>query len=115
MSHLLSKRCTPCPKGTPALSEEARAQLGKETPEWSVVEGTKLRREYKFKTYMDGVAWVQLAGQIADNEDHHPDIHIFFRRVVLEVWTHTVDGLSENDYILAAKLDHTHQSFPGAK
>lgn len=75
----------------------------------------KLRREYKFKTYMDGVSWVQSAGQISDQEDHHPDIHIFYRRVVVEVWTHTVNGLSENDYILAAKLDLHYDSFPGKR
>lgn len=114
-SKLVSKRCAPCPKGTPALTDEERAVLGRETPEWNVVEGMKLRREYKFKTYMDGVAWVQIAGHIADNEDHHPDIHVFFRRVALELWTHTVGGLSENDYILAAKLDESFNSFPGRK
>lgn len=115
MSHLTSKRCSPCPKGTPPLSADEQALLGKETPEWSVIEGSKLRREYKFKTYMDGCAWVQLAGQISDQEDHHPDIHVFFRRVVIELWTHTVNGLSENDYILAAKLDESYGSFPGKR
>jgi 4a-hydroxytetrahydrobiopterin dehydratase len=115
MSNLTSKSCSPLPKGSPSLSVEDQARLGQETPDWSVVEGSKLRREYKFKTYMDGVAWVQLAGQISDQEDHHPDIHVFFRRVVLEVWTHTVNGLSENDYILAAKLDASYDSFPGKR
>jgi 4a-hydroxytetrahydrobiopterin dehydratase len=64
---------------------------------------------------MDGVAWVQQAGAISDQEDHHPDIHIFYRRVVLDLWTHTVNGLSENDYILAAKLDQSYNSFPGKR
>ena len=79
------------------------------------MEGSKLRREYKFKTYMDGVSWILLAGDISDQEDHHPDLHVFFRRVVVEVWTHTVNGLSENDYILAAKLDHSYHSYPGKR
>ena len=114
-SKLSSKRCTPCAKGSPALTDQQQAAFGKETPEWQVIEGSKIRREYKFKTYMDGVAWVQQAGQISDSEDHHPDIHIFFRRVVLELWTHTVNGLSENDYILAAKLDQSYDSFPGKR
>ena len=115
MSNLTSKRCAQCQPGTPPLSEEQRAELGREVPEWKVIEGTKLQREYKFKTYMDGVAWVQAAGAISDSEDHHPDIHIFYRRVVVDLWTHTVNGLSENDYILAAKLDQSFTSFPGKR
>lgn len=115
MSNLTSKRCSHCPKGSPALSDKEQAELGQDTPDWSVIEGSKLRREYKFKTYMDGVAWAQLAGQISDHEDHHPDMHVFFRRVVIEVWTHTVNGLSENDYILAAKLDQIYNSYPGKR
>ena len=115
MSDLTAKRCAQCVPGTPPLTEDERSILGLEVPEWKVVEGTKLHREYKFKTYMDGVAWVQSAGEISDGDDHHPDIHIFYRRVVLDLWTHTVNGLSENDYILAAKLDKSYNSFPGKK
>ncbi|MEY4669616.1 MAG: pterin-4-alpha-carbinolamine dehydratase [Pseudomonadota bacterium] len=115
MSNLTAKRCSQCQPGTPALTEEERTTLGREVPEWKIIEGTKLHREYKFKTYMDGVAWVQVAGEISDSEDHHPDIHIFYRRVVLDLWTHTVNGLSENDYILAAKLDQSYNSFPGKR
>ena len=115
MSELTSKRCAQCQPGMPPLSEEQRSELGREVPEWKVIESTKLQREYKFKTYMDGVAWVQSAGAISDQEDHHPDIHIFYRRVVLDLWTHTVNGLSENDYILAAKLDQSYNTFPGKR
>ena len=115
MSNLTSKRCAQCQPGTPPLSEDQRNEFGRDVPEWKVIEGTKLQREYTFKTYMDGVAWVQSAGAISDSEDHHPDIHIFYRRVVLDLWTHTVNGLSENDYILAAKLDQSYNSFPGKR
>ncbi len=115
MSNLTSKRCSQCRPGTPALTEDERSILGREVPEWQPIEGTKLHREYKFKTYMDGVTWVQQAGAISDQEDHHPDIQIFYRRVVLDLWTHTVNGLSENDYILAAKLDQSYNSFPGKR
>lgn len=115
MSNLTSKRCAQCQPGTPPLSEDQRNEFGRDVPEWKVIEGTKLQREYTFKTYMDGVAWVQSAGAISDSEDHHPDIHIFYRRVVLDLWTHTVNGLSENDYILAAKLDQSYDSFPGKR
>jgi 4a-hydroxytetrahydrobiopterin dehydratase len=79
--------------------------LGKQIPEWENIEGTRLRRTYRFSTYLEGVSWVQAAAAIAEEEDHHPDIHIFWRKVVVELWTHTVKGLSENDYIVAAKFD----------
>lgn len=115
MTDLTRKRCSQYEPGTQSLNEDERNALGRDVPEWKVIEGKKLRREYTFKTYMDGVAWVQLAGAISDGEDHHPDIHIFYKRVVLDLWTHTVHGLSENDYILAAKLDQSYTSFPGKR
>ena len=64
---------------------------------------------------MDGARWVPLIGEIADSEDHHPDLHLFFKKVVVELWTHTVNGLSENDFILAAKFDRAYDSYPGKK
>jgi 4a-hydroxytetrahydrobiopterin dehydratase len=75
------------------------------------VGGSKIKREYRFKSYLDGVAWVQRAAEISDAEDHHPDIRILYRKVQVEFWTHTVNGLSENDYILAAKLDRDYDEF----
>jgi 4a-hydroxytetrahydrobiopterin dehydratase len=113
MGSLQDKRCVVLPKGTPPLSLKAIAELEAQVAEWKVVDGTKLSREYKFKTYMDGARWVPLLGAIADSEDHHPDVHLFYRRVVVELWTHTVNGLSENDFILAAKLDRAYDTWPG--
>ncbi len=115
MTKLLERRCAACAPGTPSLSPEQREELGREVPAWGVVDGTKIRREYRFKTYMDGANWVPLVGQIADNEDHHPDLHLFYKKVVVEFWTHTVNGLSENDYICAAKFDQAYDSYPGKK
>lgn len=115
MSKLVEKRCAACAPGTPALSKEQQGMLGAEVPAWTVVDGARIRREYKFKTYMDGVNWVQLIGRAADLDDHHPDIHVFYRKVLVELWTHTVNGLSENDYILAAKFDQIYDSFEGKR
>jgi 4a-hydroxytetrahydrobiopterin dehydratase len=115
MGNLASKRCENCKPGTPALTDEQQRVFAQEVPEWKNIDGKHIQREYKFKTYMDGVAWVQQAGAIADSEDHHPDIHIFYRKVSLDLWTHTVNGLSENDYILAAKLDANYDAFPGKR
>lgn len=115
MTTLTERRCESCAAGTPALTSEQQEQLGREIPLWTNVEGQRIRREYKFKTYMDGVTWVQQVGLAADADDHHPDIHIFYRKVLIELWTHTVHGLSENDYILAAKLDKLYEGFAGKK
>ncbi len=115
MDSLLNKRCMALPKGALSLSPDEMVELGRQVPEWRVVDGTKISREYKFKTYMDGARWVPLIGALADSEDHHPDVHLLFRKVVVELWTHTVNGLSENDYILAAKLDRAYDTWPGKK
>jgi 4a-hydroxytetrahydrobiopterin dehydratase len=115
VSRLVDRRCSACAPGTPALRDEQREVLGKEVPAWSVVDGTRIRREYRFKTYLDGARWVPLVGEIADSEDHHPDLHLFFKKVVIELWTHTVNGLSENDYIVAAKFDQAYEVYPGKR
>lgn len=113
MNSLQDRRCVALPKGAPALLPEAQAELATQVPEWKVVDGSKIVREYRFKTYIDGARWVPLIGAIADSENHHPDVHLFYRKVLVELWTHTVNGLSENDYILAAKLDRAYQAWPG--
>ena len=116
MSELIAKRCTACAPGTPPLSLSAMEELGRHVANWGVVEdGKKIRREYRFKTYMDGANWVPLIGAVADAEDHHPDILVLYRKVIVELWTHTVNGLSENDYILAAKFDAHFEQYPGKR
>ncbi len=115
MARLLDRRCAACAPGTPPLTPEQCSELGKEVPAWSVVDGTRIRREYRFKTYTDGARWVPIVGEIADSDDHHPDLHLFFKKVVIELWTHTVNGLSENDYIVAAKFDQAYEEYPGKR
>jgi 4a-hydroxytetrahydrobiopterin dehydratase len=90
-------------------------ELGRQIPGWNVVDGRKISREYRFKAYMDGANWVPVIGEVADREDHHPDIQLLYRKVIVELWTHTVNGLSENDYIVAAKLDQLYEACPGRK
>jgi 4a-hydroxytetrahydrobiopterin dehydratase len=111
MSHLLEKRCVDYKPGSAALSVEEQQLLGAQVPLWENLDGQRLRRTFKFDSYLAGVSWVHSAALIAEQEDHHPDIHIFWRKVVVELWTHTVKGLSENDFIVAAKLD---QLFEGS-
>lgn len=110
MPSLLEKTCIDYPRGTPALSSDQQIELAREAPEWTVVSGERIRREFKFKKYLDGVSWVLQVAAIAEQENHHPEIKILYRKVIIETWTHTVNGLSENDYILAAKVDASYAS-----
>lgn len=101
---LVAKRCVPLAAGTPALDSAEVSRMLSAVPEWTVVDGV-LTREYVTQTYMDGVKWFALIASMAEQEDHHPDAYITWCRVKLTLWTHTVGGLSENDFILAAKLE----------
>jgi 4a-hydroxytetrahydrobiopterin dehydratase len=113
MTKLVERRCAACTPETSPLSQAQQAELGKEVPEWRVIEGARIVREYAFKSYIDGARWVPLVGEIADTEDHHPDIRVLYGKVLIEFWTHTINGLSENDYILAAKFDQAYSSYSG--
>ena len=99
-------KCVPCHAGTPRLGdEEVRARLAR-LPEWKVVaEGARIRREWTMK-FPDAIDFFVRVGKLAEEEGHHPDLHLVgYRNVVVEIWTHAIGGLSENDFILAAKID----------
>jgi 4a-hydroxytetrahydrobiopterin dehydratase len=115
MTTLAQRRCESCAPGTPALTAHEQEQLAKQISSWSNIDGKRIQCEFRFKTYMDGVLWVHQVAEAADVNDHHPDIQILYRKVRIELWTHTVDGLSENDYILAAKIDALYQNYAGKK
>lgn len=103
---LSEKRCIPCEGGIPAFT---KSQIAKYIPKinkaWKVIESKKLRREFKFKNFVSTMGFVNQAALIAQAEDHHPDMQVSYSKVVVELWTHTAGGLSENDFILAAKID----------
>ncbi len=101
-----SKHCVPCEGGVSPLSEgEIRAyQLQLETP-WEVVEGKKIRRQFSFKDFEAAMKFVNKVADLAEAEGHHPDFLIHYNKVTLELWTHAIGGLSENDFILARKIE----------
>ena len=104
---LTRKRCRPCEGGVPALAgEEVRSYL-KALPGWQLTaDGRRIRREWRVKDFVTALDFFQRIGQIAEAEDHHPDLHLVgYRNVAIELWTHALNGLSENDFILAAKID----------
>lgn len=104
---LTRKRCQSCEGGVPALTPAQVQGLLPAVPEWQLVEGARrIRREWQVKNFQVALDFFQRVGQIAEEEDHHPDLHLVgYRHVALELWTHALGGLSENDFILAAKID----------
>ena len=104
---LLKKKCIPCEGGTSPLSDAEEDTLIMQVPGWELNRGTihKLEREFKFKNFERALAFVNKVGTIAESEGHHPDIHVYYSKVVLELYTHAIGGLSENDFILAAKIN----------
>ncbi|HSW72276.1 MAG TPA: 4a-hydroxytetrahydrobiopterin dehydratase [Chlamydiales bacterium] len=103
---LSKKKCIPCKGGVPplkgALLKELQKQLGNE---WKVVNEHHLEKEYSFKNFRDALAFTNQVGEIAEEEGHHPDIHLSYGKVKIELWTHKINGLTESDFILAAKIE----------
>jgi len=115
---LRERRCKPCEGGVEPLSEqEVHGYLAELKKQWEVEDSNpeadashrngarKIRHEFAFKNFVRAMAFVDRVADIAEAEDHHPDIHIYYNRVVIELWTHAIGGLSENDFIVAAKIE----------
>jgi 4a-hydroxytetrahydrobiopterin dehydratase len=105
MDNLSQKHCVPCEGGTLPLPENAVAEYLRAAPEWKAIDGKKIAREFKFKDFKAAMAFINKVAEIAEAEQHHPDIYIFYNLVKLELSTHAIGGLSENDFIVAAKID----------
>ena len=105
-AELRKKRCVPCEGGTKPLSRE-QAEVHAELLEgWELDgEARRISKEFRFKDFVQAIRFVQTVADIAETEGHHPDIQISYNKVRLELSTHAVGGLSENDFILAAKVD----------
>ncbi len=103
---LASKQCVPCRGGVPPLEgdqiRELRDQLGEG---WGVIAEHHLRKEFKLKDFAGALAYVNRIGEMAEQQGHHPDIYLAWGKVRVEVWTHKIDGLTESDFIFAAKAD----------
>jgi 4a-hydroxytetrahydrobiopterin dehydratase len=106
-AELTKQRCAPCEGSIPALTpEEIREHLAA-LPAWRLTDdGRRIRREWRAKDFATALDFFNRVGQIAEQEDHHPDLHLTgYRQVAIEIWTHAVGGLTQNDFILAAKID----------
>jgi 4a-hydroxytetrahydrobiopterin dehydratase len=104
-NRLEQRRCEPCEGGVPKLPEAAvQDLLGQLRGGWTARNG-KLNKVYDFKNFVEAMAFVDRMAQVAEAESHHPDFCVHYSRVIVFIWTHAIAGLSENDFILAAKID----------
>ena len=104
-SALASKTCVPCRGGVPPLQGAELAALAKQVDGWAVVEEHHVTRTFKFPDFRQALNFVNKVGELAEEQGHHPDIHLAWGKAEIKIWTHKIDGLTESDFILAAKID----------
>lgn len=105
-SDLASRSCVPCKGGVPPLEGKDVEQLLKELGGgWQAQNEHHLEKEYKFKNFVEALDFTNKVGAIAEEQGHHPDIYLTWGKVRLTIWTHAIDGLTESDFVLAAKAD----------
>jgi 4a-hydroxytetrahydrobiopterin dehydratase len=105
MSDLASKTCVPCRGGVPPLAGDELAKISREVPLWKVVDGHHIVRSFSFPDFRQALAFVNKVGEIAEEQGHHPDIFLTWGKAEITTWTHKINGLTESDFILAAKID----------
>lgn len=105
-STLAQKECTACDGGTPRLEGRALDEMKKQLDGgWQVVHGQHLEKQFKFPDFRKALEFTNRVGEIAEKQGHHPDIFLGYGEVKLKIWTHKIDGLTESDFILAAKAN----------
>ena len=106
MTNLINKKCVPCEGGVPTLTPDEIQKFMKELKEgWKVLDNLKIEKLFKFKDFVEAIKFVNKVAELAEQEGHHPDIAINYNKVKMTIWTHAIGGLSENDFILGAKID----------
>jgi 4a-hydroxytetrahydrobiopterin dehydratase len=105
MADLASKNCVPCRGGIPPLKGQQIAELQRQLPGWEVVDEHHLTRTYKFPDFRQALAFVNKVGAVAEDQGHHPNICFTWGKVEVSTYTHVINGLTESDFILAAKID----------
>ncbi len=105
MSELASKQCVPCRGGVPPLQGPEISRLLDQLSGWEVVNEHHLKKDYRFANFREALTFVNQVGELAEEQGHHPDICFGWGKVEITIWTHKIDGLTESDFILAAKID----------
>ena len=109
-SNLLEKHCEPCRGGVPPLRGDQISSYLSQVDGWSVAGGHHLEKTFRFSDFAGALAFVNRVGEIAEREGHHPDLCLSWGRVDVKTWTHKIDGLTESDFILAAKSDRQYRA-----
>lgn len=105
MDDLASRECVPCRGGVPPMQSDEIKKFADQLKGWEVVEEHHLRKLFEFGDFREALAFVNRVGELAEEQGHHPDISFGWGRAEITIWTHKIDGLTESDFILAAKID----------
>ncbi len=111
MSDLAAQTCLPCQGGVPPLAGKELEELRRKLPDWEVVTGQHLRHAFTFPDFEQALAFVNRVGDLAEQQGHHPDIFLTWGKVEITIWTHKVEGLTESDFILAAKVEQLYTPY----
>ena len=109
---LSKKKCTSCEGGVPKLKPGQARELNSQLiSSWEIIDDLKIQKTFVFSNFIETMNFVNKVAEIAEQEGHHPVMHVYFAKAEIELWTHAIMGLSENDFILAAKIELLHQGF----
>lgn len=100
---LASRDCVPCRGGVPPLTPSEREPLLAQLEGWQVIDGHHLSKNYTFPNFVEALGFVNRVGKVAEENGHHPDVWLSWGKVRIDIWTHKIDGLTESDFVLAAK------------
>ena len=105
MENLSTKKCVPCQGGIPPLTEDEIKEYLPHIQGWEVLENKKIHKRFKFESFSEAISFTNKVARIAEEQGHHPNISIDYNKVDIDIWTHKINGLHENDFILASKID----------
>lgn len=108
MVDLAQQSCVPCRGGVPPLQGDELATFAAQVADWTVANDHHIEREFAFPDFQKALDFTNRVGALAESEGHHPDIYLAWGRVGIKIWTHKIDGLTESDFVLAAKIDRLH-------
>jgi 4a-hydroxytetrahydrobiopterin dehydratase len=109
MSDLASRTCVPCRGGVPPLQGKELEDLRKQVPGWSAVNEHHITKTFQFPDFRSALTFVNQVGELAEQQGHHPDILLSWGKAEVTTWTHKINGLTESDFILAAKVDRLYE------
>ena len=105
MTELAQKTCVPCKGGVPPLVGTDLQHLADQVPDWKVVEEHHIERTFDFSNFREALEFTNRVGELAEEQGHHPDIYLAWGKAGIKIWTHKIDGLTESDFVMAAKID----------